>query len=109
MISLILLMIIGLFTQCTKEYNYGLHCAECIAYKKVPKRDPLTNQKTVQLVKVHDKSWCDSQPVVIESFFNSYNNSFEELMSNSDSGDEYCIECESTTYLSEYLSLSSCD
>ena len=84
MISLILLLTIGLFTQCSKEYNYGLHCAECIAYKKVPKTNLLTNQKTIELVKVHDKSWCDSQPVVIENFFNSYNNSFETLMSNSD-------------------------
>jgi len=109
MISLILLLFIGLFTQCTKEYNYGLHCAECIAYKKVPTTNPLTNQKTIELVKVHNKSWCDSQPIVIENFFTSYSNSFETLMSNSDSGDEYCVKCESTTYLTEYLYRSSCD
>ena len=108
MISLILLLVIGLFTQCTKEYNYGLHCAECIAYKKVPIHDTLTNEESFDLVNVHSKSWCDSQQIVIENFFNSYNDSFETLMNNSDSSTEYCIQCETTTELSDYRFYSSC-
>ena len=101
-IGVLLIVLVLCFTGCKSKKG-------ATGYKKVPKTNLLTNQKTIELVKVHDKSWCDSQPVVIENFFNSYNNSFETLMSNSDSGDEYCIKCESTTYLSEYLYLSSCD
>lgn len=109
MISLLLILFVSLFVRCTKQDAYGLHCAECIAYRKTSVYDPLTNEKTVELVKVHDKSWCDAQPIVIENFFNSYNNSFIRLMENSDTNTEYCIKCETTTYIAEYQNFSSCD
>ena len=109
MVSLILLLLIGLLTQCTKEPPYGVYCAECKAYKKVPTTDPQTNLKYIELEEVHSKSWCDSRPVVIEGFFNSYTDSFDVLMENSNSGDEYCVKCESLTYLQEKLEYSNCD
>jgi len=102
-----LLFFLSIFSQCTKEYPYGLRCAECIAYRKETMIDPLTNEKYVELVEVHDKSWCDSQPIVIENFFSSYNDSFEVLMEEAEY--EYCIKCETTTYLDEYLFYSSCN
>ena len=107
MISLLLILFAGVLVQCRKVENYGLHCAECIAYRKITSYDPLTNEEFVDLEKVHDKSWCDSQPIVIENFFSSYNESFEVLMEEAEY--EYCIKCETTTYLDEYLFYSSCD
>jgi hypothetical protein len=109
MISLLLILFAGVLVQCRKVENYGLHCAECIAYRKITSYDPLTNEEFVDLEKVHDKSWCDAQPIVIENFFNSYNNSFVQLMENSNTSTEYCITCETTTYIGSYQYFSSCD
>jgi hypothetical protein len=105
--SALLIIFLSAFTRCTKEHPYGLRCAECIAYRKEVMVDPLTNEKYVELIKVHNKSWCDSQPIVIENFFSSYSDSFETLMEVAEY--EYCIECETTTYLDEYLYYTSCD
>jgi len=109
MVSLIFILLIGLLVQCTVEPPYGVYCAECKAYRKVFITDPETNETYSELEEVHSKSWCDSRPVVIEGFFNSYTDSFDVLMENSNSGDEYCVKCESLTYLQDKLEYSNCD
>lgn len=109
MISLILLLLVGMLTQCTKDYPYGVYCAECKAYEKVNSTDPNTNEEIVTLKKVNDKSWCDSRPVDIFNFFTSYKNSFDTLMSVSEDGREYCVVCETLSDLQAKEVLSNCD
>jgi len=108
--ALMVILSLSLLTNCTKDYIPGVYCAECIAYREIHKTDSIGNSY-IEYEEVHSKEWCDARPIEMNSFFNSYQDSFDYLMLVSENGDyEYCVECKTVpNALITGVEISSCD